>query len=175
MILELRSGADSGQPWVLRLTLDSPWRPLEAVTDELNPAFVESLRDVGIDLHHAEAEPHILGVAVLIDRALVETEPPLVASLTVIELDSPPELLRIKDGSQEPVVRRDEVDLDWPAGVGAVRIHRVTYIVATPDDQRALALMFATPNIPLTDAMDVLFDSIVAGAQFFSEQAPVPA
>jgi hypothetical protein len=172
MIVEVDAG-DSLPAWTFQFQLPDAWRPLEQLLAEASPQLLEALRRAGI----STSFPTPVGGELLFAAAMLVSvdpnDPPLIASVQLIEGPTPSD---VSEGAD--VLRRREEDrfeTDWPTSVGTVTYRRVRYELQTPSMNRSLQFVFSTPNLPEQEVMDAVFDTVVGSGAFYTQDAPSPA
>jgi len=163
----------------VRIELPGPWVEVDPADPfpgrELAPVR-EAFASVGFRFASAPPGGRFCLGAALWEPPLPEFagEPPLIASVVITEHANRTAVpVRKADGNAiVPVRAVERRTYPWPTpDIEAIEALQVSYLVPSPDGSTTFVAVFSTPNLPLQDDMEFLFDSIMATMSWVDEAA----
>jgi hypothetical protein len=162
----------------VQLRLPDGWRDVDPYDPLPGQQYAEILRElVAMGLPGPKRSPDepILLSSVLVEPPLPEfpDEPPLFAS-AVIQRRSGRDIVPVsvvEENAIVPIRNTGFRSIAFPGDGPDVTFFVVTYYVPDPSGEGFYVATFATPNLPLQEEMEFLFDSIMSTMEWVEQDA----
>jgi len=160
---------------LLQISLIGGWQAFDPADPLPGDQFVDVRKQLGatglLGHYQAPANATLALAATLAEwpDEIGPDSPPVFASLLMHQHTGSVKVDFTDDGDIVPQRRVRRFSADWPADdVGQVQFHQVSYLIPLPESPVFYTLLFTSPNIPLADELEFLYDTIVSTIEWIN-------